>query len=92
MRHEAEVVAGEGAAWVGSNLRPLVCEANAVCFESYDVPARHVVHKSRPVSHHSATLIEVFRAVVGSAHGVLFLVSKLALNHVWIEAHFIECG
>src|SRR5262249_872972 len=43
-----------------------------------------------PTLHHCAALIEVFGAIVRSAHGVLLLVSKLALDYVWAKSHFIE--
>src|SRR5215472_516302 len=45
-----------------------------------------------PTLHHCAALVEVFSAIVRSAHGVLLLVSKLALDYVRAKSHFIERG
>jgi hypothetical protein len=35
-----------------------------------------------PALHHCAALVEIFGVIVRSAHGVLLLVSKLALDYV----------
>ena len=43
-----------------------------------------------PTLHHCAALVEVFGAIVRSAHGVLLLVSKLALDYVWAKSQSLS--
>ena len=53
-------------------------------------PSRKGIEIVRPVLQHAFPLWQVFRAVVGTAYLVAFTVRKLTLDHVRVEAGFIE--
>ena len=45
-----------------------------------------------PLVHHGATLIQIFRAVIGSTYCIPLFVRELAFYYIGPEAHFVERG
>ena len=60
--------------------------------ERNDIRSTQGIQVVRPMVHHCAPLIEVFCAIVCRSDGILLLMSKLTLDDIWAETHFIERG